>query len=828
MLLGQDRAQFDRLAAAMPPSARALTDLANPGGGRVNPRDALQTIMEITLDQVVREGARNSRDIGDVTQQEPGIGGDLISALTRREDRRLDGTPAGLRHLQRRLAQWREPLETAPDWTLAHLLQARHDPGILKTAQEVWRGERLENLQEPGFNPRRFMEREQRRLGDLCPAALTRYGKDGEPLDTPISLEAVHEIISEHAADLAYEEFRVLVRADWTKAEQDVRIEGAAKPCADGSTGLAGLDALMDFDWRIALDDVTISAEEMDRIAEATVPLIRLRNGWLDATSSQVQHAVRRWRSRPRNGTRARDVLAAIVNPEDHAPEVQLSAGDWLGNVARQLESRQPSEPRHTPATLQGELRPYQARGYSWMEWLTGWGLGACLADDMGLGKTITTLAILLADQEDGISRPALVVCPTSLLGNWRRETERFAPSLGVHTHHGQKRAQNAEELRELAGEARLVITSYGTLQRDNGTLADTDWRTVVLDEAQNVKNPDSQRAKAARELRGERRIALTGTPVENHAGDLWAIMQFLNPGLLGTRDGFRRRFTLPLRDADDEETAETLHRITAPFVLRRMKSDPEIAPDLPEKFENKVHCAITREQASLYSAVLRDLEERLEEAEGIERLGLIFQTTTRLKQVCNHPAQLPGEEESRITGRSGKLTRLLEMAEETSSNGQKSIVFTQYVQMGRILQNELGKATGSDVPFLHGAVRPKERDRMVESFQTDPKTKFIVVSVRAGGHGLNLTAATNVFHYDRWWNPAVENQASDRAFRIGQTKDVQVHKMVCLGTLEEKIDRIIDTKGELAERLVGSGEDWLGRLSNNDLREVLTLSEEV
>ena len=848
VLRGEDRAQFDRLAAAMPPSARAVTDANNPAHGHLGPRDALHTIIDITLDQIVRNGARDSQDAGDVTQQTPGIGGDLIGALTRRDDRRMGPNDNGMRRLRQRLSEWREPLEniamaparlciqlSPPDddpegtWTLAHLLQARHDPGILKTAQDVWHGKNLDGMQENGFNLRRFMAREQRRLETLCPAATTEHLPGGEPADTPLDNEQVHRIITEHAADLADHEFRVLVPADWARPDQDLRIEGTAKPAeAEGSTGLAGLAALMDFDWSVALGEDTITAEEMDRIADAKMPLIKLRNGWLDATSERVREAVRRWRNRPADGTPAHAILAAVINPEDHGPDVTISAGDWLGEIARQLENREPVNPRPVPTSLRGELRPYQERGYGWLEWLTGWGLGACLADDMGLGKTITTLAVLLADQEDGIDQPALVVCPTSLLGNWRREAERFAPSLGIHTHHGNNRARSAAQLWEMAGDARLIVTTYGTLQRDGNVLAETPWRTVVLDEAQNVKNPDSQRARAARELHGDRRIALTGTPVENHAGDLWAIMHFLNPGLLGTRERFRQRFTLPLRDTDDTETAETLHRITAPFALRRMKSDPEIAPDLPEKFENKVHCAITREQASLYSAVLRDLEERLEGATRIGRLGLIFQTTTRLKQICNHPAQLPGEDTDRIAGRSGKLARLLEMAEETRSSGQKSVVFTQYVQMGRILQNELERATGEYVPFLHGSVRPAERDRMVEAFQTDPGVSFIIVSVRAGGHGLNLTAATNVFHYDRWWNPAVEDQASDRAFRIGQTRDVQIHKMICLGTLEEKIDRIIDTKSELAERLVSSGDDWLGRLSNHDLRDVLTLTEEV
>ena len=846
MMTPGDRRHFDQLAALMPPSARAVIDANDPGRRLTGPRDALRAIVEITLDQIVRQGAQQSQDPGDITDQPPGIGGELIGALTRRNDRRMKGLGAQLARIRQRINEWRYPLDgadTAPvrlclqlsppeqdargPWTIRHMLQARHNPGLLASGDDVWQARHLDGIREPGFNLRVFMERESRRLLTICPDLEGRWLSNGQPADREIDNEAAHAIITHHAAHLKENGFSVLVAADWAGPDQGISIVGKARPARDdGSTGMAGLSAIMEFDWNIALGDQEISARDLDALADAQTPLIRLQNRWMDATSPQARDAVRRWLNRPPGGATAREVLAAYINPDDDQG-VAIDPGEWLGAIAEQMESRQPISPREVPAGLTGELRPYQERGYGWLEWLTGWGLGACLADDMGLGKTITSLAVMLADQEEGIDRPCLIACPTSLLGNWRREAERFAPSLGTYTHHGTTRANSARRLQERAGDARLIISSYGTVQRDEQMLAQIPWRTLVLDEAQNIKNPESKRAKAIREIGAERRIALTGTPVENHAGDLWAIMQFLNPGLLGSRDRFRRRFTLPLRNTEDTDTAEKLHRITAPFMLRRMKSDPEIAPDLPEKFENKVHCTITREQASLYAAILRDLEERLERTTGIERLGLIFRTTTRLKQVCNHPAQLPGAERATITGRSGKLTRLVEMAEVTRSAEQKSIVFTQYVQMGRILQDELSRTTGEEVPFLHGAVRPHERDRMVEQFQNDSATGLIIVSVRAGGHGLNLTAATNVFHYDRWWNPAVENQASDRAFRIGQTKNVQIHKLICLGTLEEKIDRIIESKTELADRLVGSGDDWLGQMSNHDLRDVLSLTEE-
>jgi SNF2 family DNA or RNA helicase len=453
--------------------------------------------------------------------------------------------------------------------------------------------------------------------------------------------------------------------------------------------------------------------------------------------------------------------------------------------------------------------------------------MGACLADDMGLGKTIQTLALLERDRgEDLAPGPVLLVCPTSVLGNWQREAERFTPGLAVLLHHGPGRARGSH----FESDARrhdLVLTSYGLLHRDRDALGAVTWGGVILDEAQNIKNPETHQARAARSLPAAYRAALTGTPVENHVGDLWSLMEFLNPGLLGSRAAFRRNFLVPIQAHGDLRAAEALRRVTRPFVLRRVKTDPAIAPDLPEKVETLESCTLTQEQATLYRAVLRDVEEALAEgADGIRRKGLVLATLLRLKQVCNHPAQYLGDG-SRIGGRSGKLARMVELLAEVLEEGQRSLVFTQFVEMGRILVRHLGETFGREVLFLHGGVPRKERDRMVARFQDEEAGEappLFVLSLKAGGTGLNLTGATHVFHYDRWWNPAVENQATDRAFRIGQRRNVHVHKLVCAGTLEERIDRMIEAKKETADAVVGTGEAWLTELDDRQLREVWAL----
>ncbi|HNW37914.1 MAG TPA: DEAD/DEAH box helicase, partial [Methanosarcina vacuolata] len=579
----------------------------------------------------------------------------------------------------------------------------------------------------------------------------------------------------------------------------------------------------------------------------------------------------------PHGEANLREVLKLAVGASENAEGLDfegINAEGWIGELISRLTDKTGFEELPAPNGFSGTLRPYQFRGYSWLSFLRQLGIGACLADDMGLGKTIQTLALIqydLEQVEEGAAgredsklisvpnvstaptapnvsnastasnvstapnaakpvatKPVLLVCPTSVINNWKKEAARFTPELSVMVHHGTSRKKE-EEFKKEAMKHNIVISSYGLLQRDVMFLKGVPWAGVVLDEAQNIKNPETKQAKAARALEADYRIALTGTPVENNVGDLWSIMEFLNPGFLGSQAGFKRNFFIPIQAERDPEAARRLKEITSPFILRRLKTDSSIISDLPEKMEMKTYCTLTKEQASLYAAVLEDIEEAIEEAdeEGIQRKGIILSALSRLKQVCNHPAQFL-KDNSGIPGRSGKLERITEMLDVVLENGEKALVFTQFAEMGKILKEHLQASFGCEVLFLHGGVPRKQRDRMLERFQEGKEyLPIFVLSLKAGGTGLNLTGANHVFHFDRWWNPAVENQATDRAFRIGQTKNVEVHKFICAGTLEEKIDEIIEHKVQVAENVVGTGESWLTELSNEELKEIFTLREE-
>ena len=443
----------------------------------------------------------------------------------------------------------------------------------------------------------------------------------------------------------------------------------------------------------------------------------------------------------------------------------------------------------------------------------------------MGLGKGPQTLALLASDV-GAATGPTLLVCPMSLVGHWEREAARFTPDLRVYVHHGADRLAG-EELTSALSAADLVITTYGLAARDQEALSQVQWARVVCDEAQNIKNAATRQARAVRALPAGSRIALTGTPVENRLTDLWSIMEFVGPGLLGPAERFRKRYAVPVERHGDEEAADRLKRITGPFILRRQKTDKTIISDLPDKLEMKVWCNLTPEQASLYQATVTDMLAKIEAAEQeIERRGLVLATMAKLKQVCNHPAHLLGDG-SRLDGRSGKLARLEEICDELIAEGDRALCFTQYAEFGRMLQPYLAGRLGCPVLYLHGGTPKKQRDAMVSEFQATTEPSLFLLSLKAGGTGLNLTAANHVIHIDRWWNPAVEDQATDRAFRIGQRKDVQVRKFVCVGTLEERIDSMIEEKKALAERIVGTGENWLTELSTADLRNVISLSSE-
>lgn len=728
-----------------------------------------------------------------------------------------------------------------PTWYVRYLLQASDDPSLLVPLVEAWspvdagkvRKSPL-GFQYLNWNPNEYLFAWLGQAAGLCPEVAASL-EAGVPAGYALDTRGAYEFLTERAAALEESGFGVMLPAWWTRrgTKTKLRVRARVRSPRMRSGGALSLEHIAEVEWSVALGDATVTPDELERLAGLKAPLVRLRGQWVELNTSEIQAAVDFWKRRANGRLTVRDVLRMGVGAERAPAGLELDgveADGWVGDLLGRLGGRGKLRELAAPRGFSGALRPYQVRGYSWLAFLRRWGLGACLADDMGLGKTVQTLALIQHDWEANgpDRRPVLLVCPTSVVDNWRKEAARFTPALPVMVHHGLGRRKDKTFERAAESQA-IVISSYALLHRDIELFRAVDWAGVVLDEAQNIKNPETKQARAARAVRAGYRVALTGTPVENHIGELRSIMEFLNPGLLGKQADFKREFFVPIQAERDTAATERLRRITGPFILRRVKTDRSIITDLPDKQETRVFCRLTREQASLYAAVLKETEEALEEAEGIGRKGLILATLSKLKQVCNHPAQFLGDN-SPISGRSGKLARLTELLEEVLEAGDKALVFTQFAEMGEILRRHLREAFGREVLFLHGGVPRKRRDEMVERFQGTDAAEgppIFVLSLKAGGTGLNLTAANHVFHFDRWWNPAVEDQATDRVFRIGQRRGVMVHKFVCAGTLEERIDEMIERKREVAETVVGAGEAWLTELSDRELRDIFALRAE-
>jgi SNF2 family DNA or RNA helicase len=722
------------------------------------------------------------------------------------------------------------------NWQVELSLQSAEDPSLMLPAPDVWDGAGFGWLAGDA-NP------EEELLAGLGAAARLFPALDGAlreaaPARVELDTEGALDFLRETGPLLSGAGFGVLL-PDWArKARLGLKLTAKSSSGSSPSarSGGFGMQDLVNFQYELAVGDDVLSPRELAELARLKVPLVRLRGQWVELDDRHLKAALKFFEG-GRSGTMtAAEVLTAAIGAAGDPDGLALTSVDadgWLGDLLSGEADRR-LDPMQTPAGFGGELRPYQQRGLSWLSFLGGLGIGAILADDMGLGKTVQLLSLLWADRAKSrsvqdqsdvdLSAPSLLICPMSLTGNWQREAERFTPGLVVHVHHGADRLTGAE-LAAAVADADLVITTYQTAARDLAALSQVRWARVVCDEAQAIKNHLSQQAKAVRSLPAASRIALTGTPVENQLSELWSIMEFANPGLLGSAKSFRERYAVPVERHGSAEAARQLRRITEPFVLRRLKTDKSIISDLPEKQEMKVWCNLTQEQATLYQATVTDMMARIEGAsDDIGRRGLVLATMARLKQVCNHPAHLLGDG-SRLAGRSGKLARLEEICEEIVADGDRALCFTQYAEFGRMLQPYLAARTGCEVLFLHGGTSRKQRDAMVARFQQADEPLLFLLSLKAGGTGLNLTAANHVIHIDRWWNPAVEDQATDRAFRIGQRRDVQVRKFVCVGTLEERIDAMIEQKKALAEQIVGAGESWLTELSTAALREVLALS---
>ena len=835
--------RLSNLAERMPTVARALT-MSNTDMPNGNPHTILQKMTTSMVDYIVRTAASSYNAPKNNLRKRFSSAHDLwLYALKTLGSSRpqLDD----MSNLATRIRKWRHPIDIQAEskfrlcfrleepqeysadsqWRISYLLQHKYDPSLMVAADSIWVNDTVQAFESDGYNIREYLVLslgQAAKISEGIRQGLEQNDIQGYTTDT----EGAYKFLSEDAVALQNAGFVVLLPTWWNHKGLKPHITGRAGKKFSSSPGMLSLNTIVSFDWEAALGEQKMTLQELEDLARMKEPLVQVRGKWMAVNTSEIKSAVNFLKKGPKE-VAFRDVIKTALGMGDMPQELEfdgVQTDGYMTNILQKINGQVGFEELKQPKDFSGTLRPYQIRGYSWLAFLSQWGLGGCLADDMGLGKTVQMLALIRRDWPKS-QRPTLLICPTSVMNNWQREAANFTPDLPVMIHHGMDRLKS-QKFKDVAEQHAMVITSYGLIQRDLNFLADVAWRGTVLDEAQNIKNPETKQSRAARSLTADYRFALTGTPVENHLGDLWSIMDFLNPGFLGTQGEFRRNYMTPVQKNQDNNAAERLKRATGPFILRRVKTDKNIISDLPEKMEMKVLCPLTKEQASLYASILKNTESSLMSSVGIQRKGLILSTLTRLKQVCNHPAHFLGDN-SHMGDRSGKISRLTEMLEEVISVGERALVFTQYAKMGTMLQNHLKKTFNVDVPFLYGAVPKGKRDIMVDNFQGDNGPPIFILSLKAGGTGLNLTAANHVFHFDRWWNPAVENQATDRVFRIGQEKNVQVHKMICAGTLEEKIDDMIESKKMVADKVVGTGEGWLTEMSNSDLREVLSLSRE-
>ena len=717
-------------------------------------------------------------------------------------------------------------------WRLQFFVKATRGEAFRMTVEDV-RGldkEKREIVQQ------RFGSPEETLLRDLGLASeiftpIKRGFESGTPTKVELSPDEAFQFLKESFWLLREAGFFLEIPTWWDErtnsSKQKLSVKGRLSDPGKSPSKGSIWDSIVSFDWEIALGDSLLNRDEFLQLVDIKVPLVQLHGKWLELDQEKINKTLAFLEKLDGREFTVMEILQKSLldkGSSDHLLIEGFDFGTWLKEFLRDRGGLAPQDIQ-VPETFRGTLRPYQIEGLRWLWFIKELGAGGCLADDMGLGKTIQFIALVLyARMMLKERKPCLLVCPTSVVENWAREIERFGPSISYCIHHGTDRGGKDHFNNEVRD---IVLTTFGILRRDIDVLKSLSWGCVCLDEAQNIKNPNTKTARAATKLQADFRIGLTGTPVENHLMELWSIFHFLNPGLLGNQKSFKRNFMTPIQEDRIPEREDMLRSLIHPFLLRRKKSDPDILPDLPDKIEKKEYTRLSEEQVTLYQAVVDESVKLLEDAQGIQKKGLILATITKLKQVCNHPAHFL--KDGKFTKkRSGKLTRLTEMLDELFEEEEAALIFTQYVEMGRMLKSFIHRTFHREALFLHGSVSPKARMRMVDKFQAgDAKNPIFILSLKAGGTGLNLTRASHVFHFDRWWNPAVEAQATDRAYRIGQVKNVQVYSFIASRTYEEKIDEMLEDKRDLADRIIKSGEKGLTELSVEEIVDLITLKEE-
>ncbi|MER5985426.1 DEAD/DEAH box helicase [Streptomyces sp. NPDC001787] len=840
-LAAEDLERIRALAASMPPTAHAVPLDAGSGTSAGDPlllpepERLLRAFLDAVADALPRTPAATFAAAGpafaaDEPQRVPALRGWAADVAA--------GHDAGVRLSLRIEVSGLAVPEAAtdssgagPSFRAVLQIHSVSDPTLVADAAEVWAGS---TPAAAAFGPRARMDallalrRAARAWPPLAPLLSAAVPDSVEPADEEISelLGPASRALAATGVQVHWPRelarkltARAVIGPSGQEHGQDGPEDGGPAPARTGSDtpSFLSADALLAFNWWFALGDQELSRAELDRLAESSRPVVRLRDQWVLIDPEEARRARE---SQDRKVTPI-DALGAVLtgSTEVDGRRVEVAATGWLEGLRERLADPESGGQRTIgqPAALAATLRDYQLRGLNWLNTMTSLGLGGCLADDMGLGKTITLIALHLHRQSDPeAAGPTLVVCPTSLMGNWQREIERFAPGTPVRRFHGAARSLDG------LGDGGFVLTTYGTMRLDTARLAGTDWAMVVADEAQHVKNPHSATAKQLRTIGARARVALTGTPVENNLSELWAILDWTTPGLLGRLGTFRNRYAAAVEGGNDPAAADRLAALVRPFLLRRRKSDPGIAPELPPKTETDRAVSLTAEQAGLYEAVVRETLAEISGSDGFARRGLVMKLLTSLKQICNHPAQYLKEERPRIADRSGKVELLDELLDTILAEEASVLVFTQYVQMARILEEHLA-ARGVPTQFLHGGTPVARREEMVGRFQSGEAPVFLL-SLKAAGTGLNLTRAEHVVHFDRWWNPAVEAQATDRAYRIGQTRPVQVHRLIAEGTIEDRIAEMLARKQGLADAVLGSGEAALTELTDAELADLVQL----